>query len=303
VINKEEVMRKFGFVIGIAVFLVLVSSCENSVRKANDSKSVVDNNVELDEDSFVNDENNINTDKDMVDGEQDDTSVNDDAQSDTSVIDVDNEVPDNNGQNCAESDQCGSGNYCHKDLGMCFAEGICEPKPQECPEIYFPVCGCDDNTYDNDCMANVGRTNAFYSLPCLKDADFIDVFLDFDKGITGEEIEGEVIIAFKNSNGHLSILTPPESTDNGDLADVLVVYKGANGIQINFSFKLQRDPFSLPQNFNLERDGFNKATVLTDTGLVVGYLTGNLEVTRYEKDFMGTIVKFSMGAEFLQFVK
>ncbi len=45
---------------------------------------------------------------------------------------------------------CGEKHYC---AGMCGAPGVCTPKPDACATIYSPVCGCDDKTYSNSCVA------------------------------------------------------------------------------------------------------------------------------------------------------
>lgn len=68
-------------------------------------------------------------------------------------------------QNCAvptcqlnQSGQCGRGEYCYApDETLCgfnFALGVCRKAgPDDCDDIYDPVCGCDGKTYSNDCQA------------------------------------------------------------------------------------------------------------------------------------------------------
>ena len=53
---------------------------------------------------------------------------------------------------------CASGQFCKYDDGTCGRadqSGVCELVPDLCIEIFQPVCGCDDQTYSNDCFASV----------------------------------------------------------------------------------------------------------------------------------------------------
>jgi hypothetical protein len=56
------------------------------------------------------------------------------------------------GRKCPEEQQ-----YCDfGSTGQCGAadgQGICRTKPEICPEIVQPVCGCDGQTYGNACKA------------------------------------------------------------------------------------------------------------------------------------------------------
>jgi hypothetical protein len=53
---------------------------------------------------------------------------------------------------------CAEGTFCdflpESLCGRADGPGLCQPRPELCPEIFAPVCGCDGATYDNACFAN-----------------------------------------------------------------------------------------------------------------------------------------------------
>ncbi|MCC6558685.1 MAG: hypothetical protein IT372_37595 [Polyangiaceae bacterium] len=52
---------------------------------------------------------------------------------------------------CAADEYCDYGdNSCGADDGL----GVCKPRPQGCPDVYMPACGCDGTVYGNECDAN-----------------------------------------------------------------------------------------------------------------------------------------------------
>jgi hypothetical protein len=81
------------------------------------------------------------------------------------------------GDPCFSNDDCGwLTEYCQKPAGFCNGEGICVERPHACVDIWLPVCGCDGNTYGNDCYAAANGVSVAYlgecREPCECDLNF-----------------------------------------------------------------------------------------------------------------------------------
>jgi len=66
---------------------------------------------------------------------------------------------------------CSAGAYCDwtpDSCGLSGETGACAPRPTgPCPELYYPVCGCDNMTYPNECDANAFGHDIIHTGVCM----------------------------------------------------------------------------------------------------------------------------------------
>jgi len=72
------------------------------------------------------------------------------------------------GKSCTVNGQCKGKQYCAKAVGDCKGKGECTARPDLCPLIFKPVCGCNGKTYSNSCFAAMAGVNVKAEGACTK---------------------------------------------------------------------------------------------------------------------------------------
>lgn len=291
----------------IFLTVVFAISCSNSKKSSNDEMIVPDEDSSVDdstdEDTVMDDtENDGNV---QNDDDQSDDFTNDDMQNDDIIPDDDGVVTnDNDPGTCLSNSDCtGESSFCKKAAGMCEYEGICDTKPLNCDENFATVCGCDNETYRNECGAEEEGFSVFYNTACLGQLKKATIDFNYSKSILDEDMEGKISLDLDTVLTDITILQTPDLQKSSNVGNVTVTFKGSNGIYVEVKIAFVTDPFSVPQDFTLKKSGGNMAKVITDSGSTVGFLTGDLTVTEYETDLIGKFTKFAMSASTLAFTE
>jgi len=98
----------------------------------------------------------------------DDTTYDNKCEAAAAGVDVQHQGRCNSGSDCTSSDECASDEFCEFPDDQCGdgQTGTCKPRPSICPAVVDPVCGCDNNTHNNQCEAAAAGTDVQYDGRC-----------------------------------------------------------------------------------------------------------------------------------------
>ena len=75
---------------------------------------------------------------------------------------------------CFGNNMCGADEYCLFE--PCAVEtGVCVLRPEICPDVWDPVCGCDNRTYSNACAAAANGMSVAHRGACQPDGCCVDL--------------------------------------------------------------------------------------------------------------------------------
>lgn len=67
---------------------------------------------------------------------------------------------------CRNDADCTVTEFCEFREGTCGGVGRCMFRPEVCPLIFMPVCGCDNQTYGNNCFRQAAGVSLLFEGEC-----------------------------------------------------------------------------------------------------------------------------------------
>lgn len=206
---------------------------------------------------------------------------------------------------CTTDQECGDfvAMLCQKATGVCeIGTGVCVMPPNGCDEIYAPVCGCDGNTYGNECSAHASFMNVAYEGECGGEVKFSTLSYYYDastdepplatvtivNGETTVTFEGADLVSREADTTYVYLRTTFYGPDGGGVVDLQL--RLAAGSQLPVTATL---------------DGTNSYAQWTNFyggGPVelIGNLYGTVTISQYQRN-ENTITLIEMGGAELTF--
>gem|GEM_PF-660166 len=146
--------------------VLLFVACDNTTANKNDTDTLTDQPVTGDTDDIMNDQTDQSDPTVLPDDPITDDIVTDNPVTDDSVDESTRPDGDTIGATCATIEDCSVGMFCKKSDGDCTGSGVCDIKPDDCTGDEVSVCGCDGQSYTNECWANNTGVNVLAADVC-----------------------------------------------------------------------------------------------------------------------------------------
>jgi hypothetical protein len=167
---------------------------------------------------------------------------------------------------CFSNSDCGSESYCAKPEGDCYGEGFCTQKPGPCPLFYDPVCGCDGETYSNDCFAAQAGVPVYHKGAC--NLGTLCSFLGDDPRPYAPDMD---VFRFSGTEGEMVTVTlesKPPGSGEGQRA-VLIIRSLGRGLQL-FKRLIEKLPFDMTVYLPVSGDYHVKVMEATGRDVIWG---------------------------------